>query len=141
MSVKKDLFITTLENPFNIERFITFTKEFFNNIEIVRPDKYMDDGWNWSEFSFHVKGYYHIANFLGNDKSKIAVFAVEMKNHKNIDRSRSVQRNFIKKLMVSGGIDGAIVAFYAEGEGKWRLSFIKIDYEFAKGKVTEKMTC
>ena len=140
MSVKKDLFITTLENPFNIERFITFTKEFFNNIEIVRPDKYMDDGWNWSEFSFHVKGYYHIANFLGNDKSKIAVFAVEMKNHKNIDRSRSVQRNFIKKLMVSGGIDGAIVAFYAEGEGKWRLSFIKIDYEFAKGKVTEKMT-
>jgi adenine-specific DNA-methyltransferase len=140
MSIKSELFIKTFENAFEIGQYKTFAKEFFNNIEWVRPDKFMEDGWNWSEFSFHIKGYYYLANFTGNDKSKIAVFAVEMKNYKNIDKSRNVQRNFIKKLMVAGGIDAAIVAFYAEGEGKWRLSFIKLDYEFAKGRVTEKLT-
>ena len=140
MSMKSELFIKTFENPFEIGQYKIFAKEFFNSLEWIRPDKFMEDGWNWSEFSFYIKGYYHLANFTGNDKSQIAVFAVEMKNYKNIDKSRSAQRNFIKKLMVAGGLDAAIVAFYAQGEGKWRLSFIKLDYEFAKGKATEKLT-
>ena len=140
MSRPRDLFKTILTNEFNIGSFTTFTKEFFNDLEVVRPDKFMDDGWNWSEFNFYIKGYYHIGNFIGDDKAKVAVFAVELKDYKNIDRARSMQRNFVKKLMNAGNADGAIVAFYAEDEAKWRLSFVRMDYEFAKGKVTEKLT-
>lgn len=140
MSGQIDLFKTILTNEFNIGSFTTFAKEFFNDLEVVRPDKFMDDGWNWSEFNFYIKGYYHIGNFIGDDKAKVAVFAVELKDYKNIDRARSMQRNFVKKLMSAGNADGAIVAFYAEDEAKWRLSFVRMDYEFAKGKVTEKLT-
>ena len=140
MSIKSDFFENTLKSAFDITRFVSFSKEFFNNITLIRPDKFMEDGWNWSEFNYYVKGYYHIANFSGSDKSKIAVFAVEMKNYRNIDKARSIQRNFIKKLLVAGGMDAGIIAFYSSEEPKWRLSFIKIDYEFAKGKATEKLT-
>ena len=140
MSIKSDFFQNTIKSAFDIKRFVSFSNEFFNNLTIIRPNKFMEDGWNWSEFSFYIKGYYHIANFSGSDKSKIAVFAVEMKSYRSIDKSRSIQRNFIKKLLVSGGMDAGIIAFYSPEEPKWRLSFIKIDYEFAKGKVTEKLT-
>ena len=52
-----------------------------------------------------------------------------------------MQRNFVKTLIEKGGCAGAIVAFYTKEEpAKWRLSFIRMDYEFSKGKVTEKLT-
>ncbi len=140
MGVRESLFESVFTSEFDINLFISFSKEFFNDIDIVRPDKFMDDGWNWSEFNFYIKGYYHIGNFAGSDKKRIAVFAVELKDYKNIDRARSMQRNFIKKLMNAGNLDGSIVAFYADGETKWRLSFVRLDYEFAKGKVIEKLT-
>lgn len=52
-----------------------------------------------------------------------------------------MQRNFIKPLIEAGNCAGALVAFYTPEEpDKWRLSFIRLDYEFSKGKVTEKLT-
>ena len=63
MSIKSDFFENTLKSAFDITRFVSFSKEFFNNITLIRPDKFMEDGWNWSEFNYYVKGYYHIANF------------------------------------------------------------------------------
>lgn len=140
MSTKKAFFEEILAKPFSLDGFVKFSKEFFNNLEMINPETRLNDYWNWSEFSFYIGGYYHIANFIGSDNAKIAVFAVTLKDRKNLDRARSMQRNFVKKLMGSAKIDGAIVAFYAENESKWRLSFIKLDYEFAKGKVTEKIT-
>ena len=140
MDARKQFFKDTLEKPFEISQFTKFTTEFFNNLDIVRPDKFVNDSKKWSEFSYHIEGYYHIANFSGEDRAKIAVFAVELKSHKTVENARSMQRNFVKKLMDAAGIDGAIAAFYTKGEGKWRLSFIRLDYEFAKGKITEKLT-
>ncbi|MDD3436561.1 MAG: N-6 DNA methylase [Candidatus Gastranaerophilales bacterium] len=140
MNAKQTVFKETFERPFRLDSFTKFSKDFFNNLELVNPEKLLNDYWNWTEFSYYIGGYYHVANFIGNDKNKIAVFAVMLKDHKNLDRARSMQRNFVKKLMSSAKIDGAIVAFFAENESKWRLSFVKLDYEFAKGKVTEKIT-
>ncbi len=140
MNTKQTFFKETFEKPFTLDNFVKFSKEFFNNLELVNPGKLLNDYWNWTEFSYYINGYYHIANFTGNDKNKIAIFAVMLKDHKNLDRARSIQRNFVKKLMNSAKIDGAIVAFYAENESKWRMSFVKLDYEFAKGKITEKIT-
>lgn len=52
-----------------------------------------------------------------------------------------MQRNFVKTLIERNGCAGAIVAFYTAKEPeKWRLSFIRMDYEFSKGKVDQKLT-
>jgi adenine-specific DNA-methyltransferase len=139
LSAKEKLFEEVLTKPFSLENFLKFSNNFFNQLEIVSPYKMREDGWNWSEFAFHIKGYYHIANFYA-DGDKMAVFAVELKNYKNLDRARSMQRNFIKKLILAGGIDAAIVAFYAEGETKWRLSFIKVTPELTPQGLKDKIT-
>ena len=144
MSAKKIFFEETLQQSFKLESFIKFSNEFFNNLELVNPEKLINDYWNWTEFSYHIGGYYHIANFIGSDGNKIAVFAVMLKDSRNLDRARSMQRNFVKKLINSANINGAIVAFYAENETKWRLSFIKLesklDFSSGKMKVIEKIT-
>lgn len=58
-----------------------------------------------------------------------------------VERARGMQRNFVKPLIEKGNCAGALVAFYTKDEpAKWRLSFIRMDYEFSMGKVKEKLT-
>lgn len=135
---KLDIFEKVLTNPFDNDQFVGFVREFLNNVELVAPTKYNKE---YSNFSFYVDGYYHIGNYKSEDGDKIAVFSVCLNKGDTVERARSMQRNFVKTLIEKGGCAGAIVAFYTKEEpAKWRLSFIRMDYEFSKGKVTEKLT-
>lgn len=138
MNRKQEIFQTVLTNPYNNDNFIGFVREFLNNVEMVAPNRYVEVR---SNFSFYVNGYYHIGNYISDDGDKIAVIAVCLNRGDTVERARGMQRNFVKPLIESGGCAGALVAFYTKDEpNKWRLSFIRMDYEFSKGKVTEKLT-
>lgn len=138
MSRKTDIFEAVLTNPYNHSSFVDFVREFLNDMEMVAPTQYKKI---YNNFSYYVDGYYHIGNYQGDNGEKIAVFSVVLKKGDSVERSRTMQRNFIKPLIEAGNCAGALVAFYTPEEpDKWRLSFIRLDYEFSKGKVTEKLT-
>lgn len=138
MSRKSDIFETVLVNPYRHNVFVDFIREFLNNVDMVAPTQYKKV---YNNFSYYVDGYYHIGNYQGDDGEKIAVLSVALKKGDSVERARTMQRNFIKPLIENGNCAGALVAFYTSEEPeKWRLSFIRLDYEFSKGKVTEKLT-
>lgn len=138
MSRKTDIFEAVLTSAYNHSSFIDFVREFLNDMDMVAPTQYKKI---YNNFSYYVDGYYHIGNYQGDNGEKIAVFSVALKKGDSVERSRTMQRNFIKPLIEAGNCAGALVAFYTPEESdKWRLSFIRLDYEFSKGKVTEKLT-
>lgn len=132
------MFESVLSNPYNHSSFVDFVREFLNDVELIAPD--LKKGVS-PHFYYYVDGYYHIGNYQGDNGEKIAVFSVALRKGDSVERSRTMQRNFVKPLIEAGNCDGALVAFYTpEKPDKWRLSFIRLDYEFSKGKVTEKLT-
>lgn len=138
MNRKLEIFESVLTSPFNNDSFVGFVREFLNNVELIAPTKYNKE---YSNFSFYVDGYYHIGNYISDDNDKIAIFSVCLNRGDTVERARSMQRNFVKPLIEKGGCAGAIVAFFTKDEpDKWRLSFIRMDYEFSMGKVKEKLT-
>lgn len=138
MDRKLEIFENVLTNSFSNDLFTNFVREFLNNLEIVAPTRYNKE---YSNFSFYVDGYYHIGNYVSDEGDKIAVFSVCLNKGDTVERARGIQRNFVKPLIERGNCAGALVAFYTKDEpDKWRLSFIRMDYEFSKGKVTEKLT-
>lgn len=138
MNRKSEIFEQVLTSPFDNDTFVGFVKEFLNNIQLVAPKNYNKV---YSNFSFYVDGYYHIGNYISDDKDKIAIFSVCLKKGDTVERARGMQRNFVKALIERGDCTAAIVAFFTEEDAtKWRLSFIRMDYEFSKGKITEKLT-
>lgn len=138
MNRKMEIFESVLTSPFNNDFFVGFVREFLNNVELIAPTKYNKE---YSNFSFYVDGYYHIGNYISDDNDKIAIFSVCLNRGDTVERARSMQRNFVKPLIEKGGCAGAIVAFFTKDEpDKWRLSFIRMDYEFSMGKVKEKLT-
>ena len=138
MSRKQEIFEKVLKNKYVHDEFVGFTREFLNDIQLVAPNTYNKE---YSNFSFYVAGYYHIGNYKTDDGDVIAVLSVNLNRGETVERARSMQRNFVKTLIERNGCAGAIVAFYtAEEPEKWRLSFIRMDYEFSKGKVDQKLT-
>ncbi len=138
MNRKSEIFEKVLTSPFDNDTFVGFVKEFLNNIQLIAPDVYNKE---CSNLSYFVDGYYHIGNYISDDNDKIAVFSVCLNKGDAVQRARGMQRNFVKALIEKGGCAAAIVAFYTgEDKSKWRLSFIRLDYEFSKGKITEKLT-
>ena len=138
MNRKLEIFESVLTSPFNNDSFVGFVREFLNNFELIAPTKYNKE---YSNFSFYVDGYYHIGNYISDDNDKIAIFSVCLNRGDTVERARSMQRNFVKPLIEKGGCAGALVAFFTKDDpDKWRLSFIRMDYEFSMGKVKEKLT-
>ena len=138
MSRKSEIFESVLTSAYDNNAFVGFVQELLNNVELVAPKAYKKI---YNNFSYYVDGYYHIGNYTGNDGGKIAIFSVALKKGDSVERARTMQRNFVKPLLENGMCAGALVAFYTPEEPeKWRLSFIRLDYEFSKGKVTEKLT-
>lgn len=138
MNRKSEMFEKVLTEPYNNGTFVNFIREFLNNVELVAPTAFKKI---YNNFSYYVEGYYHIGNYMGDDDNKIAVFSVALRKGDSIERARTMQRNFIKPMLESGMCAGALVAFYTPEETeKWRLSFIRLDYEFSGGKITEKLT-
>jgi hypothetical protein len=140
MDAKQILLKETFENEFDMERFERWTKEFFNKVRIIAPYK---KNINYlSEFAFYIATHSLVADFTDVDRNKIAVYAVELRRGRSVEKARSMQRNFVSKL-ISGNVqyDAAIVAFYSEDEPRWRLSLVRLDKEFlAGGKVKTSIT-
>ena len=135
---KCNLFINTLTKAFDHEQYQRFINELLINIMFVAPNK---DLKPYNTFSSAIDSYRHIGNYEDKANNKVALFKVCLKNDKNLENARSMQRAFIKSLLENSNCQGALVAFYTLGEqDKWRLSLVRIDYEFTKGKISEKLT-
>lgn len=126
-TAKLQLLKETFENKFNIERFKTFTREFFNEPEILVSRRHTGI---WREYQNSIISYTDVARFKDANDNNIIVFAVELKSENGVERARSLQRNFVSKILDDNNCEAAIVAFYSEQDSNWRLSFVRLDYTF-----------
>ena len=133
-----DTIITKVEqiltSEYNTNQFVELIQEIFSSVEFVAPDKFRKE---YSNFSSHIEGSTHIGNYCDSEGNTIVICSVKLHNHSYVENSRSVQRNYAKKLIENAGSDAAFIAFYTEGDSKWRISFVRLDYEikFENGKL------
>lgn len=123
-----------LTSEYNSDNYTDFVREIFPTIRIISPDKLHKE---YSNFSSHIEGSAHIGNYEDPNGKKLIIHAVQLKNESYVENSRSTQRNYGKKLIEAGNADAAIIAFYTPYEPKWRISFVRLDYEMKieKGKL------
>ena len=127
----------TFEEQFDIERFKKFTREFFNEPQML-PDSRRTG--IWKEYLNHIKSYNLIAKYTDSDNNNLIVLAVELKKESSIEKARSMQRNFISKVLDENQLEAAIVAFYTEDDPSWRLSLVRLDYSFKETGISLDLT-
>lgn len=132
---------TILKSPYDTKNYVDLIREIFPKVSMVSPDKFRKE---FTNFSSHIEGSIHVGNYKTPDKKNIIIMAVQLKNAGYVENSRSTQRSYAKKLIENANADAAFIAFYTEGEPKWRLSFVRLDYEMqienGRLKTTENLT-
>lgn len=132
---------TILKSPYDTKKYVDLIREIFPKVSMVSPDKFRKE---FTNFSSHIEGSIHVGNYKTPDKKNIIIMAVQLKNAGYVENSRSTQRSYAKKLIENANADAAFIAFYTEGEPKWRLSFVRLDYEMkienGRLKTTENLT-
>lgn len=132
---------TILKSPYDTKNYVDLIREIFPKVSMVSPDKFRKE---FTNFSSHIEGSIHVGNYKTPDKKNIIIMAVQLKNAGYVENSRSTQRSYAKKLIENANADAAFIAFYTEGETKWRLSFVRLDYEMkienGRLKTTENLT-
>lgn len=130
-----------LTSEYNTSDFVDFIREIFPGVRILSPDSFHKE---FSNFSSHIEGQAHIGRYTDPDGKVVSIHAVRLVKESYVENSRSTQRSYAKRLMENGNADAAIIAFYTDGDPKWRLSFVRLDYEikFENGKLNtqENMT-
>ena len=141
MSTAIERIESILTSEYSVQNFVEFVREVFAGMELVAPDRLRKE---YSNFSSHIAASSHIGNYTFPDGKKLIVFAVQLLNKTYVEGSRSTQRSYAKKLIENANADAAFIAFYTEGDPKWRVSFVRLDYEmkFENGKLktAENMT-
>ncbi len=130
-----------LESKFSMENYVVLIEEVFSSAKIVSPYKQKSE---YSNFTSHIVGYNHVADYVTPDGKSVLILAVELQKESYVENSRSTQRSYAKKLIESNNNDAAIIAFYTKNDSKWRLSYVRLDYDmkFEAGrlKAEEKIT-
>ena len=115
-----------LTSEYSTANFVELMQEIFDSMKLVAPNSFRQE---FSNFATHIVGKAHIGNYTTPEGKKIAIFSVQLKKENYVEGSRNIQRSYAKKLIEGGNCDAAIIAFYAKDEPKWRLSFVRLDYE------------
>ena len=115
-----------LHSEYSTVKFVDLVREVFPNVHLISPDKFNKE---FTNFSSHIEGAIHVGNFHTPDNKKIIIMAVQLKKAGYVENSRSTQRSYAKKLIENGNDDADFIAFYTEGEPKWRLSLVRFDYD------------
>lgn len=130
-----------LQSKYDLKNYKELISELFAGISFGTSDLYVEEK---SNFKSHINGYNYITNYKTSDNKNLIVAAVELQKQTYVENARSTQRSFAKNLIEKRNADAAIIAFYTKDEPKWRLSFVRLDYEIQFGttgfKTTEKLT-
>ncbi|RXZ28572.1 type II restriction endonuclease [Fusobacterium necrophorum] len=133
---KQKIINNLLENKFNIDNFKEFTANILNlSIKNRHPSEAI-----YKVFREYIEAYQEISEITDKDGNKFYVLAVKIKEEKDPVRARIKQREFIANILRGRNKRGAFVAFFNEGYSHWRISFIKLDYEFTSKGFEEKLT-
>ena len=136
---KKKIIDNLFDNQFNINNF----KEFVNTVLNVKID--IDSEYKYvgihKVFMNYIENYYIVSNYKDNEKNNILIMVVKIKD--SIDdpvRARVKQREFIARHLRDKEKNGALVVFYNDKSKNWRISFIRLSYDFTSKGAEEKLT-
>lgn len=124
----------TFNSDFEINRFIKFVKELFNNFTVRQKEctKFIA-----SQYKEYIASFEKIGDYE-NARKSMEVLVVRLNKTSSRDRARTMQRNFIANWLDKTQKNAALVAFYGDDPQDWRFSFVKMEYRLAEvepGKV------
>lgn len=133
---KKKIIDNLFDNQFNKDNF----KEFINDVLNVKILNRTESKEIYEVFLEYIESYHIISDYKDNQKNDILIMTIKIKEDKDPVRARVKQREFIARHLRDEEKNAALVVFYNDKSKNWRISFIRLNYEFTSKGIEEKIT-
>ncbi|MEA3349013.1 MAG: Eco57I restriction-modification methylase domain-containing protein, partial [Chloroflexota bacterium] len=133
------LICTTLEQPFDEERYLHFVGELLNEMDASKT--FIHRG-NYIPKSFRsfVSQFKRLGTYTDPDGHTTDVLIVYLKKETSLHYARTMQRNFIARhLKMRDAKDAALVAYASPDLEDWRFSLVRMEYQLAVDEETGKV--
>lgn len=130
---------TTLEKPFDEDRYLHFMRELLNEIDVSKT--FIHRG-NYIPKSFRdfVSKFKRLGTYTDPDGHTTDVLIVYLKKETSLHYARTMQRNFIARhLKMRDEKDSALVAYASPDLEDWRFSLVRMEYQLAVDEKTGKV--
>ena len=107
----------TFNSDFDLNGFIKFVKELFNNFTVRQKEctKFIA-----SQYKEYIASFDKIGDYE-NARKSMEVLVVRLNKTSSRDRARTMQRNFVANWLDKTQKDAALVAFYGDDPQDWRV--------------------
>ena len=138
MNMRNREYTELLKRPFNEQKFIEFITDLLN-LDFTDINHNISERTNIpNQYKDNISNYKYIAKY-NDGLNDIGIFSIKL-NDKTTTKARSMQRNFIAKLLSTYNLDASIVSFHSDKETSWRLSFVKKELNFDEKGFKEVLT-
>ena len=138
LNEKEKEYLDLLNKRFEEEKYIDFIRDLLN----LSPNDFntsdLENKNISKQFENDIDYYKYIAKYNDGFNS-IGIIIVRLKE-KTSTNARTLQRNFIAKLLNDYNLDASLVAFYSLSESNWRLSFVKKELSFTNNGLKLDLT-
>jgi adenine-specific DNA-methyltransferase len=121
MTLNKQEIRDKLNKKYNSELWRELFSEIFPNKEFFSSPLTKTLNETESKIAISIK---QIGQVELSDNRKLALFEVELKSNKDVNRNRVELRNLISKDLLSGVKDGALVTYYSKEKTQYRFTFV-----------------
>jgi hypothetical protein len=110
----KKIIRETFTEKFDEKKFKDFISNLFNGYE--ETNKIFDNQYVKDKFKKQVLKYKELGVFSDSEDNKIGILLVALNNENTLQKSRTLQRNFVADYLQTKGKEAALVAFITDGK-------------------------
>ena len=137
------LLADTLQHPFSATSFTLLAANLVKDLNQTKRGLVQAGSYVYEPFREHIQSFQRLGQYTDPAGQVLDVLAVKVKDGRKLDRARTALRNFGVEYLRNKddyNRESLLVAYYAEGEPSWRLSYLHVGFEVVeeKGKVKTK---
>lgn len=137
------LIAQTFDSKFDDHAFEAFVANLLNHVDRSKAFGHRSGNYIQQKYRGHISTYRRPFIHYDPNGDRLDVLIVRLAKESNLERARTMQRNFAADYLKKDSdetIEAALIAFYHEDVDEWRFSFVRLDYAFGDEGIEEKLT-
>lgn len=138
-----NLIAQTFDSKFDDHAFEAFVANLLNNVDRSKAFGNRSGNYIQQKYRGHISTYRRPFVYYDPDGERLDVLIVRLDKESNLERARTMQRNFAADYLKKDSdeiIEAALIAFYHEDVDDWRFSFVQLEHVFGDAGAEVRLT-
>ena len=133
----KETIASLFNNRFDKNNFTSFISNLLNSASFANQTLTQNNQIH-DQFREHIESFEILTTYNDESDNEVDVLIITLLKDTDLDRARTMQRNFVAHYLNNKNKDAALVAFVFPGSADWRFSLISMETRYEGTKLVNE---